>query len=47
MNSEVSTVNNHPGYDIIAFGDEVPGVLGIVSAAREYFRQTKKYPRTC
>lgn len=32
-------------YDIIGFGDEVPGVLAMVAAAREYRRQTKKYPK--
>ena len=31
-------------YDIIGFGDEVPGVLALVSAAREYRRQTSRYP---
>lgn len=33
-------------YDIICFGDEVPGVLALVCAAREYFRQTNRYPRS-
>ncbi len=33
-------------YDLIGFGDEVPGVLALVSAAREYFRRTQKRPRT-
>lgn len=33
-------------YDIICFGDEVPGILTLVTAAREYFRRTNKYPRT-
>lgn len=33
-------------YDIIAFGDEVPGVLALVCAAREHFRRTSKYPRS-
>ena len=37
------TIHN---YDIIAFGDEVPGVLALVCAAREYYRQTNKYPRS-
>ncbi len=31
-------------YDIIGFGDEVPGVLALVAAAREYRRRTQKYP---
>jgi FAD dependent oxidoreductase len=33
-------------YDIIAFGDEVPGILSLVCAAREHFRRTNKYPRS-
>ena len=33
-------------YDIICFGDEVPGLLAIVSAAREFRRRTGKNPRT-
>jgi hypothetical protein len=32
-------------YDVICFGDEVPGVLAVISAAREYRRRTKRYPR--
>jgi len=32
-------------YDVIGFGDEVPGVFALVSAAREYRRRTNKYPR--
>lgn len=32
-------------YDVIGFGDEVPGVLAVISAAREYRRRTKRYPR--
>ncbi|MEB3829016.1 FAD-dependent oxidoreductase [Phormidium sp. CCY1219] len=32
-------------YDVIGFGDEVPGVLATIAAAREYRRQTQKYPR--
>ena len=32
-------------YDVICFGDEVPGVLAVISAAREYRRRTKGYPR--
>lgn len=31
-------------YDIIVFGDEVPGVLTLVSAAREYKRRTNTFP---
>ena len=33
-------------YDVIGFGDEVPGVLALVSAAREYRRCTSKALRT-
>lgn len=32
-------------YDVIGFGDEVPGVLALICAAREYRRQTLKYPK--
>jgi hypothetical protein len=32
-------------YDVIGFGDEVPGVLAVISAAREYRRKTRQYPR--
>lgn len=32
-------------YDVIGFGDEVPGVLALICAAREYRRRTSKYPR--
>ncbi len=30
-------------YDLIGFGDEVPGILAIVAAAREYRRRTGKH----
>jgi hypothetical protein len=33
-------------YDIIGFGDEVPGILTLVAAVREYHRRTKRYPKT-
>lgn len=33
-------------YDIIVFGDEIPGVLSLVSAAREYHRRLGRYPRS-
>ena len=33
-------------YDIICFGDEVPGLLAIVSAAREFRRRVGKNPKT-
>ncbi|MFB2921865.1 MULTISPECIES: FAD-dependent oxidoreductase [Aerosakkonema] len=32
-------------YDVIGFGDEVPGILALICAAREYRRRTNKYPR--
>ncbi|XQQ06443.1 MAG: hypothetical protein EDM05_56355 [Leptolyngbya sp. IPPAS B-1204] len=31
-------------YDFICFGDEVPGILAIVTAAREYRRRTNRFP---
>jgi hypothetical protein len=37
--------SNPRAYDIIGFGDEVPGVLALICAAREYRRRTAKYPR--
>jgi hypothetical protein len=44
----VQTITNSTTrtYDIIAFGDEVPGILSLVCAAREHFRRTSKYPRS-
>ncbi|MBW4626185.1 MAG: FAD-dependent oxidoreductase [Brasilonema octagenarum HA4186-MV1] len=33
-------------YDIICFGDEIPGILALVCAAREYNRQKNQLPRT-
>lgn len=33
-------------YDLIVYGDEVPGILALVSAVREYKRQTGKFLRT-
>ncbi len=33
-------------YDFICFGDEVPGILAIVTAAREYRRRTNTFPRS-
>jgi hypothetical protein len=38
--------SNIRNYDIIAFGDELPGIFALVSAAREYYRRTNKYPRS-
>ncbi len=32
-------------YDIIGFGDEVPGVLALVAAGREFRRRQGRYPR--
>jgi FAD dependent oxidoreductase len=32
-------------YDVIVFGDEVPGVFAAISAAREYRRKTQQAPR--
>ncbi|MBW4659788.1 MAG: FAD-dependent oxidoreductase [Drouetiella hepatica Uher 2000/2452] len=33
-------------YDFIGFGDEVPGILALVSAAREYYSRTGRYPKS-
>ena len=33
-------------YDFIGFGDEVPGILALISAAREYRRYLGYYPRS-
>jgi hypothetical protein len=33
-------------YDIIVFGDEVPGILALICAAREFRRRNNRYPRT-
>jgi hypothetical protein len=33
-------------YDIIGFGDEVPGILTLICAAREFRRRNNRYPRT-
>ena len=33
-------------YDMIAFGDEVPGILALVCAAREYRQRHHRYPRS-
>lgn len=38
-------VSNLRSYDIIGFGDEVYGVLSLISASREYRRRTKKFAR--
>ncbi|MFB2922527.1 FAD-dependent oxidoreductase [Aerosakkonema funiforme] len=37
--------SNEAFYDVIGFGDEIPGIFAVISAAREYRRRTKKYPR--
>ena len=33
-------------YDFICFGDELPGILAIISAAREYRRRTSNFPKS-
>ncbi|HEY9639135.1 MAG TPA: FAD-dependent oxidoreductase [Coleofasciculaceae cyanobacterium] len=33
-------------YDFIGFGDEVPGILALISAAREYRRRIGSYPKS-
>jgi hypothetical protein len=42
----VSPQSNPRSYDFIGFGDEVPSVLALVSAAREYRRRVGKLPRS-
>lgn len=44
---EISSFNATPRiYDLICFGDEVPGILAVVAAAREFRRRTGKLPKT-
>jgi FAD dependent oxidoreductase len=44
---EISNQNAAPRvYDLICFGDEVPGLLAVVAAAREFRRRTGKFPKT-
>ncbi|AFZ01127.1 FAD-dependent oxidoreductase [Calothrix sp. PCC 6303] len=45
---DLQAVNNSNirNYDIITFGDELPGIFALVCAAREYYRRTNKYPRS-
>ncbi len=43
ISPQISSISE---YDIICFGDEVPGVLSLVCASREYYRRTGKYPRS-
>lgn len=38
-------VSDVSSYDVICFGDEVPGVLAVIAAAREHRRRTNRYPR--
>lgn len=33
-------------YDFICFGDEVPGILALITAAREHRRRTNRFPRS-
>lgn len=33
-------------YDLICFGDELPGILALVAAAREYRRRTTRFPKS-
>lgn len=40
------TQSSTRSYDFICFGDEVPGILAIVTAAREYRRRTNQFPRS-
>ncbi len=41
----MTTTTEPRTYDMIGFGDEVPGVLALVSASREYQRRFRKKPR--
>ncbi len=43
---EASAPSGNRNYDIICFGDEVPGILTLVCAAREYKSRTNSYPRS-
>ncbi|MBW4604609.1 MAG: FAD-dependent oxidoreductase [Calothrix sp. FI2-JRJ7] len=43
---EASAPSGNRNYDIICFGDEVPGILTLICAAREYYRHTNSYPRS-
>lgn len=38
-------VSDSKSYDVIGFGDEIPGVLALICAAREFRRRTKRYAR--
>lgn len=38
-------MSNERIYDIIGYGDEVPGIMAMVAAAREFRRRTSRYPR--
>jgi hypothetical protein len=46
--SDLQAVSNSSirNYDIITFGDELPGIFALVCAAREHYRRTNKYPRS-
>ncbi|MDX2228106.1 MAG: FAD-dependent oxidoreductase [Leptolyngbyaceae cyanobacterium bins.349] len=41
-----TTVSSTRNYDLIGFGDEVPGVLALVSASREFQRRSQRKPRS-
>lgn len=41
-----ATPSSTRSYDIVGFGDEVPGILALVCAAREYRRRIGRFPRT-
>lgn len=38
-------MSNERTYDIIGYGDEVPGIMAMVAAAREFRRRTSRSPR--
>jgi hypothetical protein len=46
MTSTTLTTPPTRTYDIIGFGDEVPGILALVGASREFHRRTQRKPRS-
>ena len=38
-------MNTERTYDIIGYGDEVPGIMALVAAAREFRRRTSRHPK--
>jgi hypothetical protein len=44
--SQTTPVYKIRTYDIIAFGDELPGIISLICAAREYYCRTNRYRRS-